>query len=435
VLGYRPLVRPVRVLLVGVVVVGLAALGVVALASVGEDEGGVEVSTTPRTVDDAPPNEGAVVVDPPRQVALLGPTDGVASRLLPVVVEPSTGLTGGQTVAISGSGFTPGASLGAVLCSAGAAGGGGVAYCELAHYDNFNATSDGTFADDYVLRRTITTPADGQVDCAAATDACILAVGNVSDYDESGGSYISYRGAPDPPPPALVVSPAEGLTDGAVVSVKGSGLRAAADGELRQCPADRVTEVDCTRLAPTPDGPPVAGQLSATVTVTRSLMGPDGGVDCAVAPGCVLATSEYAGRVGTVALGFAPTDVPPTTVAAAPIDPGPAVPTLTVEPATGLVPGDEVRVRAEGLQPGRPYYVEQCEVTAAQPDVWVGCLAADATALAADGSGRIEKTVLLTATVFTDTEYDCTTSRPGACTIILRDDSRHPVASAALEFG
>jgi hypothetical protein len=64
------------------------------------------------------------------------------------------------------------------------------------------------------LRRFITTPTEGRVDCAEATDRCLLAVGNVRDYDESGGSFISYAGAADPPPPQLAVTPSDGLPTG-----------------------------------------------------------------------------------------------------------------------------------------------------------------------------------------------------------------------------
>jgi len=240
------------------------------------------------------------VDDASRRISLTAPMDGTDSRLLPVLAEPSTGLTDGQTIAISGSGFTPYVTLGAVLCSAGAAGGGGVGFCELAHYDNFQASSEGTFADDYVLRRYIVTPNEGTVDCAESTDRCILGVGNISDYDESGGSFISFAGAPSPPPPSLEVTPTTGLVDGQVLTVRGTGVRAAPDGWLRQCPADDLDSASCRRLDAQADGPPVGGQLAVTVAVTRLL----GDVDCAAAPGCVLATTEYAGRLATVPLAF-----------------------------------------------------------------------------------------------------------------------------------
>ena len=269
---------------------------------------------------------------PARPIGLSAPTDGMASRLLPVVVEPSTELVDGQVVSISGSGFTPEATLGAVLCTAGAGGGGGVAFCELAHYDNFSATSEGSFADDYVLRRFIQTPAEGMVDCGESTDRCLLAVGNISDYDESGGSFISYAGAPDPPPPQLGLSPSEGLVDGQVVLVTGTGLRASPDGSLRQCPTGTTTETACSPLAAQPYGPPVAGELSVTVQVRRFLVSDGASIDCALPPGCSLTTTEYARRLAVVPLGFAePTE-------AVEVPPAPPPPPPTTAPPTTAPP-------------------------------------------------------------------------------------------------
>ncbi len=299
--------------------------------------GGVEVTTD---ADEQRPDA------PSRPAALAAPTDGVASRLLPVLVEPSTDLAQGQVVAISGSGFTPGATLGAVLCSAGAAGGGGVAFCELAHYDNFPAGSEGSFADDYVLRRFIETPAEGTVDCGESTDRCLLAVGNINDYDESGGSFISYQGASDPPPPQLVVSPPDGLADGQVVSVKGTGVRAAPDARLRLCPAGRETDATCAQLVGQPDGPGVGGELSVTVQLSRFLGSQEGRIDCAVAPGCVLTTTEYAGRLAVVPIGFDPSagpspqaPPPPPTVTETTVPPPELEVTSTVpEPTTTVAP-------------------------------------------------------------------------------------------------
>ena len=307
--------RRVAIATVAVVTV---MIGVVAAWS---PDGGVEVTT-----DD---DDSSDPTAPARPIGLSAPTDGMASRLLPVVAEPSTELVDGQVVGISGSGFTPGAMLGAVLCTAGAGGGGGVAFCELAHYDNFSATSEGSFADDYVLRRFIETPAEGRVDCGESTDRCLLAVGNIGDYDESGGSFISYAGAPDPPPPQLGLSPTEGLMDGQVVLVTGTGLRAAPDGHLRQCPTGTTTEAACSPLPAQPYGPPVAGELSVTVQVRRFLISDGASIDCTLPPGCSLTTTEYARRLAEVPLGFAepteavevppppppPTTAPPTTAA------------------------------------------------------------------------------------------------------------------------
>ena len=305
--------------------------------------GAVLASRSGRADVDGPPDPTEDLVDlrpdvddASRRVSLTAPMDGKDSRLLPVLAEPSTGLTDGQTIAISGSGFTPRVTLGAVLCSAGAAGGGGVGFCELAHYDNFEVSAEGTFADDYVLRRFIVTPNEGRVDCAESTDRCILGVGNISDYDESGGSFVSFAGAPSPPPPSLDVTPTTGLVDGQALNVRGTGVRAAPDGWLRQCPADDLDAASCRRLDAVPVGPPVGGQLAVTVSVTRLL----DDIDCSVAPGCVLATTEYAGRLATVPLEFLDpepgTTAPTTTSTTAPS----TTTTSTTSPPVSSTTGD-----------------------------------------------------------------------------------------------
>ena len=307
---------------------------------------------TVTTDEDVEPQPGA----PSRPVALAAPTDGMASRLLPVVVEPSTQLSDGQVVGISGSGFTPRATLGAVLCSAGAAGGGGVAFCELAHFDNFPASSEGTFSDEYALRRFITTPAEGRVDCAETTDRCLLAVGNIGDYDESGGSFISFAGAADPPAPQLAVTPSDGLADGQVISVRGTGLRAAPDGQLRQCPTGREADTACVPLAAQLDGPAVGGQLAVTLRVVRFLGAGDGQVDCAAPPGCVLTSTEYAGRLTVVPLGFDPAAQPiPSPPATAPE----VTTTVPPEPSSPAAP----ETSAAPQQPTTTEVLEPVEAT------------------------------------------------------------------------
>jgi hypothetical protein len=282
-----------------VVVVAVALVAVAGAVLAGREDTGIRPTPADDVVDPTPDLEATA-----RSVSLTSPMDGTSSRLLPVVAEPSTGLRNGETITIAGSGFTPGATLGAVLCSSGAAGGGGVAFCELAHYDNFRASAEGAFVDDYVLRRFIITPSEGPVDCASSTDRCILGVGNVADYDESGGSFISFAGAPQPPPPSLQVTPTTGLVDGSVLRVQGTGVRAAPDAWLRQCPAGEVDSAVCRRLDAQLVGPQVGGHLSVSVAVSRVLGSGADAVDCAAAPGCVLATTEYAGRLATVPLQF-----------------------------------------------------------------------------------------------------------------------------------
>src|SRR5262249_56901215 len=58
------------------------------------------------------------------------PTDGLGTKMLPVTVSPAKELTDGQSVTVTGAGFTPRVSVGAVMCT-GAARTQGVAACDL----------------------------------------------------------------------------------------------------------------------------------------------------------------------------------------------------------------------------------------------------------------------------------------------------------------
>jgi thiamine monophosphate kinase len=60
----------------------------------------------------------------------------------------------------------------------------------------------------------------------------------------------------------------------------------------------------CRRLDAQLVGPQVGGELSVTVAVAGVLGSGADAVDCAAPPGCVLATTEYAGRLATVPLQF-----------------------------------------------------------------------------------------------------------------------------------
>jgi hypothetical protein len=81
-----------------------------------------------------------------------------------------------------------------------------------------------------------------------------------------------------------------------------------------------------------------------TVAVSRLLGAGDDAVDCAVPPGCVLTTTEYAGRLATVPLVFldpgSGTTVPTTTSTTAPsttTSTAPPVSSTTTGPSTTTV--------------------------------------------------------------------------------------------------
>jgi hypothetical protein len=145
------------------------------------------------------------------------PTDGLGTKMLPVRATPDKGLVDGQSVLVVGSGFPAHVMVGGVMCT-GAAKTQGVAACDLSNI-GYNATTDaeGNFRLTFPVRRYPLI--NGQhVDCATGNDdpddyealleregphpttsnplsrTCVIAVGEVANYDNSGGWPIAFDG-------------------------------------------------------------------------------------------------------------------------------------------------------------------------------------------------------------------------------------------------
>jgi cell division septation protein DedD len=200
----RPLARiAFVVLLAGAVVVVLLAGVAITVARPGRGKTG-------------PPG-----VTPAPDITPEAPWDGKQSRRLPVTVTPASGIVDGQTVTITGSGFPVGKSVAAVVCTI-AAGSQGVAACDVSTSSFMAGTTtivdrDGRFTIRYPMHRRILV--GGQtVDCATGNvdpDAyhqavlqfgpmvrittpgafsCLVAVGAIDDYDQSGGALVAFAG-------------------------------------------------------------------------------------------------------------------------------------------------------------------------------------------------------------------------------------------------
>lgn len=167
-------------------------------------------------VDDAAPD----APDPgglPRPVGLGAPTDGKASMRLPVRVAPDHDLVDGQRVTVIGSGFRPRTTVGAVMCTDRAQT-QGINACDMTVIGiTAPVLADGTFSLQYTIRqrpligglpfdcrngnvdparyeeavRTNTLPSPPDLDATT----CIIAVGQIDDYDVSGGWPIAIKGA------------------------------------------------------------------------------------------------------------------------------------------------------------------------------------------------------------------------------------------------
>ena len=145
------------------------------------------------------------------------PTDGLGTKMPPVRAYPDKDLVDGQQVRVVGSGFPPHAFVGGVMCT-GAAKTQGAAACDLTNIGyNANADAEGNFELQFPVRR-FPLIQGRRVDCMAGNvdpddyaalleeegphptssdpqaKTCIIAVGEVSNYDNSGGWPIAFRG-------------------------------------------------------------------------------------------------------------------------------------------------------------------------------------------------------------------------------------------------
>jgi hypothetical protein len=113
----------------------------------------------------------------------------VPAEALPgsVTVTPSTGLVDGQTVSVSGSGFTPGASVGwclGVVTATPSSNNCGTSTIRLG-----TADAQGGFSGTLQLRRFIFVPSlQRTVDCANPPDACVIGAAEVADVAGTGAT-------------------------------------------------------------------------------------------------------------------------------------------------------------------------------------------------------------------------------------------------------
>jgi len=276
---------------------------------------------------------------------------------------------------------------------------GGVDGCNVGTVVYAEADSTGVATGLFPVRRTVTTPLTGTVDCAAEADRCIVAMGAIDDYDRSGGFGFTIAGGGEPiDVPTLTVTPAEGLEDGAIVRVEGDGYQPRSIVSLQVCAKDPAacwtTGVDLeidgedareyglgdmsesgtmgfVGLAVDADG-----RLSGDVPVWRFLPGGTPGtyVDCAVSA-CSLRVSSDGASAPPAPLGFTPGGE------------GPVPPAVAVDPANNLAPGDTVVIRGAGFGPAQGFFASLCVGPADRPEESFNCFGGGDRETRADDAG------------------------------------------------
>lgn len=373
-----------RLLLLGGLVV-LVVVGVVLAAGNGDDRAPDDSAPDDSAPEDSAPDDTAPDTDP-APIDAAGPLDGLESLQLPVAVDPADDLVDEQTVEISGSGFTAGATIAMVQCWLGEDG-GSRDDCDLGNIGIATADPQGAFVGMMVVHRFIDTE-NGVFDCASGgtDEGCRIGVANTVDLDESGGVSVFFAPQDAVEPPTIEATPTTGLRDGDPIALTGTGFEPGGQVEVTQCPVGGMDDASggCTSRNPgeiVDIGPD--GGLEMTVVAARQRVSEDGPHDCALeVHGCMivvraLASIDADGAAVDCDAEFLEPSVDEQAVDCGPVyvshrspnpiplvfDPGvaPAVPSeYTVTPSQGLVDGSSVRLEVFDMPADGSFVVAQC---------------------------------------------------------------------------
>lgn len=256
------------------------------------------------------------------------PVDGPAAmagseQVAPTIaVLPSTGLSRGQTVTMTGSGFTPGSSIGVAMCDDQVV---DRSSCDLSTTQTGLSDDLGGFTLAYVVTDTVNGRSCVPTGCVigmASVDAGFespnpvglgFAVASAATPDvTSAPAQVAVTAAASPDragggmaaqaTPTISVSPSSGLTNGQTVTITGSGFTPGSSVGVSMCDDPFVDGSSCdfsTAKIGSSDG---AGGFSLTYQVVDTIHG-----HSCVPTGCLIGASnlnvanEFANRVS---LGF-----------------------------------------------------------------------------------------------------------------------------------
>ncbi len=238
----------------------------------------------------------AVVVGVMVSAALFAASPAFATVTPTAKTDFTKGLSDGQTIKVSGTGFTAGATVAIVQCNNTVATGGGEAACDTSNVVTATVTSTGT------VRRTSFTVATGTIgngSCDASMGLraapCYVAVANVANQSQEALAKIQFG-------PYGRANPKTGLTNGQSLSVSGGGFTAGATVAVVECNRTVLTtgEAACNTGAPVIVTADTNGKVAPTTfTVTTGTIG--NGTCSATAPNkqCYLAVANIANTAQT----------------------------------------------------------------------------------------------------------------------------------------
>lgn len=331
-----------------------------------------------------------------------------------LVVAPATGLTDGQTVQVTGSGYEPDGWVWIEECATE----GGDQGCRYVGDGEIDA--GGGLDASVRLRASVASAVTtgSRLDCRSATVVCRLHARYGGWRDPEPVTLHFDPLVPLLPPPVLTVAPTTDLVDGQVVAVTGSGFEPGAYVSVRQCAPMLVDGPNrCRWMRFSGLVADDAGALLAEVSV-RAVFIPTFGegepVDCRVEVCSLLLRGGD--DAWSIPLAFDPD---------APLLPPPSV---TVDPVTGIIDGQVVTVVLTGFDPEAYPRVELCQVetevcdpaASVSPDIVPG------------GPTAVELRLYGTFPTY-QAPVDCRAA-PG-CEIRVTDDSIGFAAAVPVSFG
>ncbi len=267
-----------------------------------------------------------------------------------LTVTPNTGLTNGEKVTITGSGFTPGDSLYATECLATAS---SPADCNVSTATPITVNTDGTLPS---TTFTVVTGTVGGATCgtsAADAAACVIMVANSSEGDRAAAPIAFV--VPTPTTPSVTVSKNSGLKNGQTVTVTGSGFTPGDSVYAVECLKGATGQSSCDLTTATAITVNTDGTLPSTSfkVVTGAVASGTCGTTAANARNCVIAVANISGGdAGEAPIAFAV---------------GAAKRSLRVAPALNLHNGQVVHVSGRGFTPRDHVYIVECRRGAKGP--------------------------------------------------------------------
>jgi hypothetical protein len=332
-------------------------------------------------------------------------------------VVPSTNLTDLQTVHVTGEHFPVNSGIVTVQCRKGAT---GPPDCDLNTVTITPSDATGAFTVDRYVRRIITTGV-GQLDCAKAPGACVMAGADVVSPHIDASTALSFNPKVPPRKATLTVTPATNLRDHQLVKLVGGGVPPASLVTIVQCAPGPPSALSCdlSTLGETFGGP--AGGFYLSYPVHRLLLlGGVGGqtVDCATVAGhCQLVAGNpnaSSAPPAVASLTFAK-GVPP------------ASQNLFVFPNGNLHDKQLVTASGNGFTPGFFVTVLECRAGATSP---TDCDASNFTSATAGFVGHFAIAVAVHRFIATSNgPVDCA-SAPGACALTAVNTARYSIEHA-----